>query len=106
MSKEAYFEMCEMLGQEPIEEQIPVEVQDLPELIQTCFVVYSLLADNWDPMGGNYLGKDYSLVFRLLELYDVTERSETLLCLDMLQHIDSVRSKLIADKLKARSPQS
>jgi hypothetical protein len=105
MSKNAYFEMCEMLGQEPIETEIPVEVDDFPQLVQQCFVVYQILPDRWDSMGGGYMGKDYSIVFNLLHVYNVTDSEEILLVLDFLQHMDGVRQKLIAEKLKAKSPQ-
>lgn len=104
MTKDTYFEMCEMLNQEPIESEIPVELSDFPELVQQCFVIYGILSDNWDPMGGNYLGKDYSIVFKLFEVYDVKNNTEVLLSLDFLQNIDGVRSKLISDKIKAKSP--
>ena len=32
MTKEAYFEMCEMLGSEPLESEIPLELDDFPDL--------------------------------------------------------------------------
>ena len=102
MSKEAYFEMCEQLGEEPLEHEIPLELSDFPELVQQCFVMYGILSDNWDSMGGNYLGKDYSIVFKLFDIYQVSDPSEKLLSLDFMQHIDSVRSKLISDKIKAK----
>lgn len=105
MTKDAYFEMCEMLEQEPIEEEIPIEIGDFPDLVQQCFVIYQVLADNWDSMGGGYLGKDYSIVFNLFNIYNITESEEILLCLDFLQHMDGVRQKLIAEKIKAKSPQ-
>lgn len=105
MTKDTYFEMCEMLNQEPIEEEIPVEVSDFPELVQQCFVIYSMLSDIWDSMGGSYLGKDYSTVFKLLELHEITEHQETVLCLEFLRHMDQVRQKLVAEKIKANSPQ-
>jgi hypothetical protein len=105
MTKDAYFEMCEMLGQEPNEEEIPVELSDFPELVQQCFVIYQVLADNWDSMGGGYMGKDYSIVFDLFNLYQITEPEEILLCLDFLQHMDGIRQKLIAEKIKAKNPQ-
>ncbi len=105
MTKDAYFEMCEALQQEPIEEEIPVEVADFPDLVQQCFVIYGILADNWDSMGGGYMGKDYSIVFNLLQVYSIAEPEEILLCLDFLQHMDGVRQKLISEKIKAKSPQ-
>ena len=104
MTKDLYFEMCEALGTEPIESAVPVELNDFVYLVQQCIQIYYVLPDMWDPMGGNYLGKDYSLVFKLLKLYLIS-KSENLLALEFLQHTDSVRSKLIAEKQKQKSPQ-
>jgi hypothetical protein len=103
MSKDAYFEMCEMLGQEPLEEEIPVDSGDFPALVQQTLVIYSLLEDRWDSMGGGYLGKNYNNVFDFFSLYEIF-KEEAILVLEFLQHIDVVRSKLVAEKIKATSP--
>jgi hypothetical protein len=103
MTREAYFEMCEMLGSEPVESEIPVEFEDFPETVQQCFAIYSLLTDVWDTMGGNYLGKDYNIVFDLFRVYEV-DAEQHLFCLNILQQMDASRSKLISDKIKAKNP--
>ena len=58
MDKHTYFEMCEMLGTEPIDDDIPIEVDDLPELVQKALHIYSYLPDAWEGMSGTYMGKD------------------------------------------------
>lgn len=58
MDKQAYFEMCEMLGSEPIDDEIPVEADDFPELVQKALHIYSYLPDIWEGMSGTYMGKD------------------------------------------------
>ena len=103
MTKAQYYEMCEMLGSEPIASEIPVEINDFPELVQTAFTLYYMLRDIWDPMGGNYLGKDYSIVFNLFDLYNI-DPQDRLLAMGLLQFVDSVRSKTIAEKIKNRTP--
>jgi hypothetical protein len=103
MTKETYFEMCEMLGEEPIEAEIPVDPNDFPPLVQQCLAIYSLLEDRWDSMGGGYLGKNYSIIFNFFELYEV-DSVESLLMIEFIQHIDSIRSKIVAEKIKAKSP--
>jgi hypothetical protein len=103
MTKESYFEMCEMLGQEPIEDEIPVDINDLPFLVQQCMLMYGLLEDRWDSMGGGYLGKNFSTVFDFFKVYEI-EDTESLLVLELLQHMDAVRSKIVAEKIKAKSP--
>lgn len=103
MTKDSYFEMCDMLGQEPIEEEIPVDPGDFPVLVQQAMSLYNMLEDRWDSMGGGYLGKNYSSVFDFFKLYEV-DNSESLLMLEFLQHMDAVRSKIVAEKIKAKSP--
>jgi hypothetical protein len=93
--------MCEMLGSEPIESEIPVEIYDFPQEVQEAFSIYSLLSDNWEPMSGSYLGKTYSNVFDYFELF-LVEKSNWLFMITLLQAIDSARSKVIAEKQKAR----
>ena len=106
MTKETYFEMCEMLGSEPVEDEIPVDLEDFPYLVQQVFIIYNTLADRWDPMGGTYLGKDYGIVFNLFELYDISCKEEVLLAMEIARHIDNSRAKIIQEKQKASKPAS
>lgn len=103
MTKEHYFEMCRQLEQEPIESEIPLDLSDFPDIYQDIYSIYHILSDNWDPMGGNYMGKDYSIVFNLFDLYNV-DPQDRLLAMGLLQFVDSVRSKTIAEKIKNRTP--
>jgi len=97
MTKDMYFEICETLGNEPLEEEIPIEFTDFPAIIQQTFSIYGMLRDIWDPMGGNYLGKDMSSVFDFFKLYEI-DKEEQILQISFLQYIDAARSKLIASK--------
>lgn len=103
MTKDTYFEMCEMLNSEPVESEIPVDMEDFPTLVQDTFVIYNLLEDRWDSMAGAYLGKNYSMLFNLYDMYKVPEE-EHLLVLRLLQQMDGVRSRLISEKIKQKSP--
>lgn len=100
MSRETYLEMCDQLGEEPVEEQIPYSLEDFPDLVQTCFIVYSLLPDEWEYMGGNYCGKKYELVFQTLELYNIVDKEEIKIAWSFLVKIDEVR-KTIQSRKKA-----
>jgi hypothetical protein len=62
MDKQAYFEMCEMLGSEPLEDEIPIEIDDFPGLVQEALHLYSYLSDIWEGMSGTYMGKDLSIM--------------------------------------------
>lgn len=92
--------MCEALGSEPIEEEIPVEMSDFPDLVQQTFSIYFMLQDCWDSMGGSYQGKDMSNLFQFFDLYNI-ESADRLYMLSLMQHMDYTRSSMIHDKLNA-----
>ena len=48
MTKEQYFEMCDMLGTEPDESEMPIEQEDFPYELQQAFQIYYLLRDVWE----------------------------------------------------------
>lgn len=95
MTKEAYFEICETLGTEPAESEIPVELLDFPEEIQDVFSLYYRLRDDWDTMNGIYLGKNYSGILDALEIYEV-EKLDRKFYMEWIGIIDAARSKILA----------
>lgn len=100
MNREQYFEMCRELGSTPEESEIPVDLEDLPELVQTTLSIYNTLSDDWDYMGGNYIGKNLQNLFELFKLYSITEE-ERLVAYKLLSIIDNERRSLIRAKLKS-----
>lgn len=100
VTKDVYFEMCEAMGTEPIEEEIPIDMEDFPVEVQGAFSLYYQLRDNWDSMGGSYLGKDLSSIFNFFDLYE-TEPADRLFTLSLIQHMDYIRGKMINDKLNS-----
>lgn len=95
MTKEQYFEMCEMMGTEPIEEEIPIEFEDLFDEVQEAINVYNMLSDNWDSMNGIYLGKNFVGIH---DIFSIMEIEDTKTCFLILGIIDRRRSKIINDK--------
>lgn len=88
--------MCAALGSEPLQEEIPVEFEDLYVDVQEALSIYYKLQDNWDSMGGNYLGKNYSGIKDIFDVLEVpVEDRKTMF--DLIGIIDSHRSKAIAD---------
>lgn len=101
MTKERYFEMCEMLGTEPDPSQIPVEFDDLPDIAQTALSIYKILRDDWDYMNGVYKGKDLNSILGIFDLYSIPEDERKTLYLIIL-HIDNVRVEDHRKKSKAK----
>lgn len=101
MTKDVYFEMCDALGSEPLEEEIPIDLEDFPHEVRVAFNIYYMLTDIWDAMGGNYMGKDTSVLFNFFDLYDI-DRPDRLFIVELLQHMDRARAKVISAKIAAQ----
>lgn len=102
MTKDQYYEMCEMLGNEPVDADIPVEFSDLATITQDTMELYGYLPDRWEGMSGTFMGKDYSIVFDLFVAHEVLNKPEQRLMLKIMSTIDKIRSDIIAKKQKER----
>ena len=99
MTKDQYFEMCEMMGTQPKEEFIPIELSDFPDELQTAFQVYQVLQDHWEGMSGTYMGKNLSGLSEIFEVYEV-DRSDRRLILEFIHLIDRERMVTYDQKRK------
>lgn len=102
MTKEAYLDMCEMLGSQPLEEEIPVEMDDFPLEVQEAFQVYHNLLDVWEGMSGTYQGKNLA---GLQEIMSILKVDDQLVTLNLIQVIDAARKAYLASK-KTKKPAS
>lgn len=93
--------MCDMLGTEPIEEEIPIELSDFSEDLQLIFELYSMLPDVWEGFNGQYMGKDTSNIFNFFNLYNI-DPLDYLIYLRILKYMDRVRMDIISQRLKAK----
>lgn len=94
MTKETYFEMCEALGNEPIEEEIPVEIDDFPDEVQEAINVYYKLRDEWDTMNGVYMGKSYTGLSDILDILEIPLQDRKYM-LEWVAVMDAARSKML-----------
>lgn len=97
MTKDRYFELCEMMGNQPKPSEIPVELDDFPIEVQQCFQVYQYLQDNWEAMSGTYLGKNLLGVGELFEIYQIDNPQ---FALEVIQLIDKFRSEQYLEQQK------
>lgn len=91
------------MGTEPVESEIPMELDDLPLNIQEAYSIYTMLTDNWDPMGGNYLGKSFVGVSEILDICSVP-KEERKFMLDLINLIDAARSEQIKASKPTKAP--
>lgn len=94
--------MCEMLGSEPIDEEIPIQRYDLTEETQAVFNLYDKLPSNWEGFSGNYMGKDLVLLPVLFKEYEV-EKYLRRYAWDIIPIIDNYVAEDVAKKIKSKS---
>jgi hypothetical protein len=102
MTKYQYFEMCEMMNMEPVAADIPIEISDFPDQVQTAFQIYHVLQDVWEGMSGTYMGKNMAALFEFFKLYEIDTNSEQLFVLSVIRQIDFCRSDVLQKKQKAQ----
>jgi len=90
--------MCEQLGSEPIEDEIPVELSDLPDEAQEAWIIYCHLPDKIDSFNGHYLGKALENISSLFELFDIQSRLTRLTILTIVNIFDRQETEEINSK--------
>ena len=103
VTKDSYLEMCELMGAEPNEADIPPDYNDFPYEAQQAIQVFGLLKDIWDPFGGNYLGKDLGIIFQIFNILEIEEHNYKLI-FKIVQHLDSCRAAIIKRKQDSKKP--
>ena len=103
MSKEAYFEMCEALGNQPKDDEVPVEFEDFPLEVQQALIAYRMLRDEWDSMNGIYLGKSLIGISEVLEATEIDQEDRKFITM-LVRTIDGVRIQEINNKQKTEKP--
>jgi hypothetical protein len=68
--------MCEQMGWEPSEEELPLDPAYLPENAQYALILLNALPDKWEGMSGSWMGKDYSGLSAIMDIYEVEDRRE------------------------------
>lgn len=99
MSKETYLEMCEEMEIEPDPDKIPVEVSDLSFYTQQVLYIMGMLPDKIGEMSGTYIGKDFTPLVSLLELFEVDKR-DWLLYVELLNVCVESYRKVIMEHQK------
>jgi len=85
MTRERYFKMCEQMGQEPNEDEIPPDFEDFPSIAIDAMNTFSMLGDKVVPDIG-YLGKDFTNLPHYMDIYEVEDKE---LFLEILTYLES-----------------
>jgi len=96
MTRERYLEMCDQLGKEPVESEIPPDWQDFPETAVNAMNTFNMLGDRLLPDIG-YIGKDYTNLSYYLEIYNVEDKE---FFLELLTWLDSRAVQTSQEQMK------
>ena len=62
------------MGWEPDENQMPIDPSTLSLEVQQALVLLNALPDNWEGMSGSWMGKDYSGLSAIMDIYEIDDR--------------------------------
>jgi len=94
--------MCEMLNSEPLEEEIPVEREDLFYETQVVFELYDILPSKWEGFSGQYMGKDLLLLPIIFKEFK-TPKSIRRYAWKIIPIIDNYVAEDIAKQMKRKT---
>lgn len=103
MTQEQYFAMCEQMGWEPREEEVPPDLGTLPYYPQLALILFNLLSDKIEGMSGTWLGKDFSSLQTFMDIYEVDNRRDVL---DYIMTIHDVYGKYYREQQKIKESSS
>lgn len=96
MTRETYLDMCEQLGSQPQEKEIPVMLEDMPIDIELAYNVYNLLPDKIDSFNGVYYGKELDKAPLMLEFLEIQSKKDIfkiIIIIDSLEREEINRRK-------------
>ena len=74
-------------------------MDDFPSEVQEAFLIHSCLPDRWEGMSGMFLGKDWSALGTLLDVFKIQDKKTVVW---FLKAIDDRNSNSINDKVSER----
>lgn len=76
MNLQQYLDMCEQMGWEPDEDNMPTDFATLKEESQHAVNLFNMLPDKIEGMSGTWLGKDYSCLEVFMNIFEIENRRE------------------------------
>lgn len=97
MTIDQYYQMCEQMGIEPREEDTPIDPSTLSDTGQQTLVLLNSLPDIWEGMSGSWMGKDYSGLGAIMDIYEISDRKAVF---ELLKVAENEMSKYYSEKQK------
>ena len=100
MSKDQYLRMVEQTGEEIDWDRCPAEIEDFPDSIHTAMNIYNSCGNRMASDIG-YMGKDFTNLEMLLDMYNVSTGIEREWQIELLLFLDGETIKDSQQRLKA-----
>lgn len=97
---ETHYKIAEQTGQAVDESKLPPTLNDYPYEVQCAFLIHDSLPDKYDTNVGIHMGKDWTALNTLLEIYEIEDKKTVIY---FLQHIQARHSNKLNKDLKAKS---
>ena len=91
--------MCEQMGQEPKDEEIPPDLEDFPNIAIHALNTFAYLGDRVYPDIG-FIGKDFTNLSYYLDMYGIENIEDKELFLEILIYLESRAVKKSQETLK------
>ena len=75
------------MGEEPDPERMPPDASDFPLEVHVAFFMYNILSDRFEGMSGTYLGKDWSSLNTLYNIYEIEDQKTVTMFIAEIQSI-------------------
>lgn len=85
------------MGWEPEEERMPLDPSMLTTEAQYALLLLNVLPDKWEGMSGTWMGKDYSGLGAIMDIYEIYNRKEVF---ELLQQAERELGKFYQQKQK------
>ena len=85
------------MGVEPKEEDIPKDPSAFSLEAQQALIMLNVLPDKWEGMSGTWLGKEYSGLLDIMDLYQIEDKKEVF---ELLKVCEDELGKFYAEKRK------
>jgi hypothetical protein len=95
--------MCEQMGWEPREEELPLDGSTLSLEAQQALLLLNALPDKWEGMSGSWLGKEYAGLVDIMEIYDIQNKR---VVFELLQVGEAELGKYYEEKRKQQESMS
>jgi|TARA_R110001592_G_scaffold255696_1_gene519466 hypothetical protein len=103
LSLEVYLDLCEQKDELPDLDEMPPIHADFPYEVQVAFLVHELLPDRWDGSSGAFLGKDYSSLSTILDIYKVDDQKTCLFFIKQIEYRSTSKLNRDAEKRRKRA---